>query len=86
MYAQNPFGDLAHEVYVSCKTGDFIKAVSYFDDSLKSKMDAGQLSYMWGSVEEQMGKMKSLDMRLPWSETNDSLVTWFYPCDFEESI
>ncbi|MBK9046497.1 MAG: alpha/beta hydrolase [Bacteroidetes bacterium] len=84
MYAQNPFGDLAHEVYVSCKTGDFIKAVSYFDDSLKSKMDAGQLSYMWGSVEEQMGKMKSLDMRLPWSESNDSLVIWFYPCDFEK--
>jgi len=28
--------------------------------------------------------MKPLEMRLPWSETTDSLITWYYPCDFEK--
>lgn len=84
LYSQDKYLNEAHEVFTAISKGDYLKATSFFDSTLKTKMDAGQLSYMWGSVEEQMGKMKPLAMRLPWSESNDSLITWIYPCDFEK--
>jgi hypothetical protein len=69
LYGQDKYLPEAHEVFTAISKGDYLKATSFFDSTLKTKMDAGQLSYMWGSVEEQMGKMKPLAMRLPWSES-----------------
>lgn len=84
VYGQEKYLTEAHEVFTAISKGDYLKATSFFDSTLKTKMDAGYLSYMWGSVEEQVGKMKPISLRLPWSESNDSLTYWFYPCDFEK--
>lgn len=83
VFGQESLEVKAKSILESCKSGDFIKAVDYFDETIKLKLDAGQLSYLWGSLEERVGQVKPVQSRLISSEVKDSITIFYIPCDFE---
>lgn len=84
LYGQGSLELKAISIYENCKSGDFIKVAEQFDSTIKSKLDAGQLSYLWGSLEERVGKMKPVQSRMISSEVKDSVTIFYVPCDFEK--
>lgn len=84
LYSQDSLELKSVSIFENCKAGDFIKVAEYFDETIKSKLDAGQLSYLWGSLEERVGKMKPVQSRMISSEVKDSITIYYIPCDFEK--
>ena len=56
---------------------NYLKAYSFFDDSVKSQMPENVLKETAGQLETQLGKFKSI------IETNNEVETYFYYSDFE---